>query len=278
MSKRGMSSTGSYKAQRTIAGGKVLRYNPSAPVKGSYRAMAAANNSGLRRFKRSAGMTPKQVSNLRIGGFLGIELKYVDYALVNSALAAPTDASSGEKDPATALALNAIQQGDGEQQRDGKQVAVKSCYVTGVIDCPALVNQTTGKNVPTIYVALVLDKQTNAAQADSELVFTNPGASAILAASPLRNMQYTSRFEVLDSVCLEIEQPQVAYDGTNLETAGSRTPFKLSWTGDLMTQFIGTGATIASIQDNSLHVIAYAGPDLTAAPVISYNSRVRFVG
>lgn len=278
MSKRGMSSTGSYKAQRTIAGGKVLRYNPATPVAGSYRAMAGANNSGLRRFKRSAGMTPKQVSNLRIGGFLGIELKYVDYALVNSALAAPTDASSGEKDPATALALNAIAQGDGEQQRDGKQAAIKSCYVTGVIDCPALVNQTTGKNVPTIYVALVLDKQTNAAQADSELVFTNPGASAILAASPLRNMQYTSRFEVLDSVCIEIEQPQVSYDGTNLETAGSRTPFKLSWTGELMTQYIGTGATVASIQDNSLHVIAYAGPDLTAAPVISYNSRVRFVG
>jgi len=145
-------------------------------------------------------------------------------------------------------------------------------------DIPALINPPTAKNIPTVYIALVLDKQTNAAQADSELVFTNPGASAVTAASPLRNMQYTSRFEVLDSVCLEIEQPQATYDGTNLEQAGSRTPFKLSWTGDLMTQYVGTAATVASIQDNSLHVIAYAGPDLTAAPVISYNSRVRFVG
>ena len=272
----GKRSYSQYKAQRTMASGRVLRYNPTVPVAGSSR--AAANNTGLRRFKRAAGMTPKQVSNLRIGGFLGIELKYVDYALVAQAVLAPTDAAGAEMDPATALALNAIAQGDGEQQRDGKQVAVKSCYVTGVVDCPALINQTTAKNIPTIYIALVLDKQTNAAQAASELVFTNPGASAITAASPLRNMQYTSRFEVLDSVCLEIEQPQATYDGTNLEQAGSRTPFKLSWTGDLMTQYVATGATVASIQDNSLHVIAYAGPDLTAAPVLSYNSRVRFVG
>ena len=271
----GKRSYSQYKAQRTMASGRVLRYNPTVPVAGSSR--AAANNTGLRRFKRAAGMTPKQVSNLRIGGFLGIELKYVDYALVASALAAPVAATLGEKDPASG-ALNAIAQGDGEQQRDGKQVAVKSCYVTGVVDCPALINQTTAKNIPTIYIALVLDKQTNAAQAASELVFTNPGASAVTAASPLRNMQYTSRFEVLDSVCLEIEQPQATYDGTNLEQAGSRTPFKLSWTGDLMTQYVGTSAAVASIQDNSLHIIAYAGPDLTAAPVISYNSRVRFVG
>lgn len=109
-------------------------------------------------------------------------------------------------------------------------------------------------------------------------VFENPSGASTTAANPLRNMQYTSRFEVLDSVCVELEQPQVSFDGANLETAGSRSPFKLSWTGDLMTQFTGTGATISVVQDNSLHLIAYAGPDITAAPVISYNSRVRFVG
>jgi len=272
--KRSYGAQSGYKAQRTI-GGKVLRYNPQPAVEGSSR---GRSSSALNRFKRSAGMSARQVSNMRIGGFLGIELKYVNYARSALALVSPVAAVGGTVDPATALCLNAIAQGDGEQQRDGKQVQVKSCYVTGVIDIPATVNQTTAKNIPTVYIALVLDKQTNGAQLTSELVFENPSGASTTAANPLRNMQYTSRFDVLDSVCVELEQPQVSFDGTNLETSGSRTPFKLSWTGDLMTQFTGTGATISVIQDNSLHLIAFAGPDLTAAPVISYNSRVRFVG
>lgn len=271
--KRSYGAQSGYKAQRTV-GGKVLRYNPAPAVEGSSR----ARSSGLARLKSRAGMSQRQISNMRIGGFLGIELKYLNYARTALALTAPTDASGGEIDPATALALNAIAQGDGEQQRDGKQVNIKSCYITGVVDVPATVNQTTAKSIPTVFVALVLDKQTNGAQLSSELVFENPSGAATTAANPLRNMQYTSRFDVLDSVCVELEQPQVAYDGTNLETAGSRAPFKLSWTGDLMTQFTGTSATVSVIQDNSLHLIAFAGPDISAAPVISYNSRVRFVG
>jgi len=272
--KRSFGGQGGYKAQRTV-GGKVLRYNPAPAVEGSSR---ARGSTALNRFKRSAGMSARSVSNMRIGGFLGIELKYVNYARSALALVAPTDASGGEIDPATALALNAIAQGDGEQQRDGKQVNIKSCYVTGVVDIPATINQTTAKNIPTIYIALVLDKQTNGAQLSSELVFENPSAASTTAANPLRNMQYTSRFDVLDSVCVELEQPQVTFDGTNLETAGSRAHFKLSWTGDMMTQYTGIGATVSVIQDNSLHLIAFAGPDISAAPVISYNSRVRFVG
>jgi len=272
--KRSYGTQSGYKSQRTV-GGKVLRYNPAPAVEGSSR---ARGSTALNRFKRSAGMTPRQVSNMRIGGFLGIELKYVNYARSALALTSPTDASGAEVDPATALALNAIAQGDGEQQRDGKQVNIKSCYVTGVIDVPSAINQTTAKNIPSIYVALVLDKQTNGAQLASELVFENPSAASTTASNPLRNMQYTSRFDVLDSVCVELEQPVVTFDGTNLESAGVRGHFKLSWTGDMMTQYTGTGATISVIQDNSLHLIAFAGPDITAAPVISYNSRVRFVG
>lgn len=209
---------------------------------------------------------------------MGIELKYVDYALVNHAIVAPTDAAGAECDPATALSLNAIAQGDGEQQRDGKQVCIKSCYVTGDVDIPARTNQTAGSNVPTVFIALVLDKQTNAAQLNSEDVYTNPGASAILAANPVRDLQYSSRFQVLDSVLLQMPQPAITYDGTNIEQAGTRMPFKLSWTGELMTQYILTTAAIGAIQDHSIHVIAYCGPDTTFAPVISYNSRVRFVG
>jgi len=275
MSKRSFGSQTGYKASRTI-GGKVLKYNPTMAVEGSSR--ARASGGALSRYKSRAGLSARQVSNLRIGGFMGIELKYADFARSLLTVVSPVAAVGGVVDPATFLALNAIAQGDGESQRDGKQINLKSCYVTGCIDIPALINQTTAKNIPTVYIALVCDKQTNGAQLTSELVFQNPSAASSTAASPLRNMQYTSRFDVLDSCVVELEQPAVSWDGTNLETSGSRAPFKLSWTGDMMVQYTGTTATVATIQDNSLHLIAFAGPDATATPTISYNARVRFVG
>jgi len=229
-----------------------------------------------RRNKLASGGMRKTMANVRTGGFLGIELKYKDSALVSSALAAPTDASAGEKDPATLLALNSIAQGDGEQERDGKQVCIKSVYVSGVVDVPVQANLTAGTVDPTIYVALVLDKQTNGAQLNSEDVFVNPGASAVTAASPLRNLQYTSRFQVLDSVLLHPPARQLSYDGTNIESSGTRMPFKLSNTQDIITNYIATTAVVAAIQDHSLHVIAYTSSATGA--VISYNARVRFVG
>jgi len=241
------------------------------------RAASTRRPSATKRAIASAGgARAPRMSNMRTGGFLGIELKYKDSALVSHALVAPTDAAGGEADPATLLALNAIAQGDGEQERDGKQVCLKSCYVTGFVDVPALANQTAGGVVPTAYIALVLDKQTNAAQLNSEDVFTNPGASAVTAASPLRDLQYTSRFQVLDSVCIEPKMIAASYDGTNIEAFGTRVPFKLSWSGDIITNYVGTNAVIASIQDHSLHLVAFTGPAVGAT--LSYNSRVRFVG
>jgi len=215
-------------------------------------------------------------ANIRTGGFLGIELKYKDSSLVSSALVAPTDCAGGEYDPATLLALNSIAQGDGEQERDGKQVCVKSVFVSGVVDLPATPNLTAGALIPNTYVALVLDKQTNGAQLNSEDVFTNPGASAVTASSPLRDLQYTSRFQVLDHVLIEPQMPSLSYDGTNMERDGCRVPFKLSWQGDLITNYIATTAVVAAIQDHSLHIVAFTSA--ATGSTISYNARVRFVG
>lgn len=229
--------------------------------------MAKRNRSAI--FKKS-------MANPRTGGFLGVELKYKDTSLVSSALTAPTDASGAEHDPTTLLALNAIAQGTGAQERDGKQVCIKSCYVSGVVDVPVLANQTAGSVSPVVYVALVLDKQTNAAQLSSEQVFTNPGASAVTAANPLRNLEFTSRFQVLDSVVLEPPQRNISYDGTNIESLGTRMPFKLSSAADIITNYVAATAVIGSIQDTSLHIIAYTASATGAT--ISYNARVRFVG
>lgn len=232
----------------------------------------------LTKFKKARGLSQKTVSNIRTGGFMGIELKFIDYGLAASALVAPTDAAGGEKDPATADSISAIAQGDGESNRDGRQAIVKSAYVTGAITGAVLSDQADLQAGQSYYVALVMDQQTNAAQLNSEDVFTNPGAAAVLAPHVLRDLQFTQRFKVLDHVLLSRPVLAAGTDGASTNSvAGFNVPFKLSWNGEMPVNHVGTTAVIASIADNSLHIIAYAS-STAGAPAINYNSRVRFVG
>jgi len=242
------------------------------------RYYAKRKTSALSRFKKQKGLSRKAVSNIRIGGFLGIELKYVDYTY-EAALVTSASAAGGEADPATALALNAIAQGDTESTRDGKQVMCKSAFVTGVCTIPFQTAAAAGTQmtVPTVFIALVQDCQTNGAQLNSEDVFVNPGGTP-MSASLLRNLQYTSRFKVLDSTQLTFQPfPIWNASATTADVVGQSMPFKLSWNGDMPTNYTGTTAVVGAIQDNSLHVVAFTN-NVDNTPFLVYNSRVRFVG
>lgn len=208
----------------------------------------------------------------------GVEKKYLDTALVDQVITAPTDTAGGEMDPATVLCLNAVAQGDGQTNREGRQYVMKSCYVNGIISEPVAGDQADAFAGGVFYVALVLDKQSNGAQLNSEDVFVNPGAAAKTAPLPVRDLQYTSRFTVLDSVQLFEPNRWAFNDGAATgSVSGFHLPFKLSWNGELPVTCVGTTNTVASIQDNSLHIIAYTSTT-SGVPVLSYNSRVRFVG
>jgi len=264
---------GGFNKARTLSSGRVLKYRKSAGPAGPTRT--------ARRFakaKARLGLSQAAVSNLRIGGFMGIELKFKDTSVVDKVITAPTDAAGAEMDPTTVNCLNPIAQGDGESERDGRQCVMKSCYVTGIISEPVAPDQADALAGGVYYVALVQDTQTNAAQLNSEDVFINPGAAAKTAPLVLRDMQYTARFRVLDSVILMEPNRFAITDGTNTGSiSGFHLPFKLSWNGDMPCTFIGTTANVSSIQDNSLHIIAYCSTT-SGVPVLSYNSRVRFVG
>jgi len=215
--------------------------------------------------------------NMRTGGFLGLELKFVDYGYA-AALVAPTDAAGGEADPATALALNAIAQGDGQNQRDGRKATIKSCYVSGQVTFSGNADEADAGSAPIVYIALVQDTQTNGAQLNSEDVFTNPAANALTAASPFRDLQYSKRFRVLDSCVIDNFETIAFPDGANTGSINaSSKSFKLSWKGTMQTIYVGTTAEVSAIGDNSIHVIAYCS-STTFAPSLIYNSRVRFMG
>jgi len=253
-------------AKRSI-GGRVLTYRPSAPVPGSARSRAMKSATARR-----------ITQNPRIGGFMGIELKFRDTSLVDQVITAPTNAAGGELDPGTVNCLNPIAQGDGESERDGRQCMLKSCYVTGIISEPASADNADAQAGGVYYVALVQDMQTNGAQLNSEDVFTNPGGAAKTAPLVLRDLQYSARFKVLDSVILHEPNKYAFTDGAATGTiSGFHLPFKLSWNGEMPVTFTGTTGNVSTIQDNSLHIIGFCSTT-SGTPVLSYNARVRFVG
>lgn len=134
--------------------------------------------------------------------------------------------------------------------------------------------------MPFIYVALVLDTQTNGAQLNSEDVFSNPGASIGLASSPLRNMSYTERFKVLKMKKIRVPVLSLTYDGTNIEQTGVNIPFSMFVKlGGLQTKFQSGTTTgyCGTIVDNSLHMIAFTNSNSIAVS-INYNSRLRYIG
>lgn len=219
--------------------------------------------------------------NARIGGYLGIEKKFFDVYASSIAIPAPADCSGGEMNPEGGCTgcLSVPAQGDGEQNRDGKKIMCKSIFVTGLCrQTTVSTDQADALHRPTIFVALVLDTQTNGATLDSEDVFTNPNDTPLVNGLPLRNLQYSSRFRVLAHKTFVMGEYNTMTDGANTSSqiCGPRT-FMLSWSGDIPMNFTSTTADVANAADNSLHIIAFA---TSTAPAISmsYNSRMRFVG
>lgn len=215
--------------------------------------------------------------NFRTGGFMGIELKFYDQKLVNGALVTNTDGSGIEHDPSATVLLNTVVQGDGESNRDGRRITMKSIYVDGVISCASQANQTATDNAACIFIALIMDTQTNGATLNSEEVYINPGANAALSANLLRNLQFSKRFRILKTVRMELNNPTISYDGTNVEQSGIALRWSMFVKLNTIVNYSNTTETVANIVDNSLHIIATTS-SATLVPLISYNSRLRYYG
>lgn len=216
--------------------------------------------------------------NVRTAGFLGIEYKFLDSGRASMALVSPTDATGAEADPATVNCLNAVAQGDGPSDRDGRVYTITSVQIRGRAVLASQINQTAADDIPYVYIALVLDMQTNGAQLNSEDVYTNPIASSGMAVCPFRNLQYSKRFRVLATRVMNLPMPSLSYDGTNMEQSGSSSYFSMNVNNlRIKVDTKGTSANVTDIVDNSLHLIAFCS-STAGSPTLSYNSRVRFVG
>lgn len=219
---------------------------------------------------------------MRTGGFLGVENKFLDCAWNGVALATSTDGSGGELQPSSGCTncISAPAQGDGESNRDGRKYVINSAFVSGIVDTTPLADQADVVDFGGYFFALVLDTQANVATAASENIYINPSTSPnAMMPQPLRNLEYSSRFRILDSCFVSPTGAYAGTDGANTNSVSTQTqvPMKLSWRGKIIVQCTGTTADVASVTDNALHLIGYC-VTTGNAPKLYGKSRIRFQG
>lgn len=229
-----------------------------------------------RRVRRRTGARTyrkKRPQNMRIGGFLGIEKKFVDYQVDQAVVGA---VAGSEADPTSNVnCLNASATGDGETNRDGKSVRLLSVEVKGTILFAGL-DQATPATLPTVRLLLVQDKQTNGAQLNAEDVLNDP-SDADLDVTAFENLQYSKRFKIWRDFHINMPAASSTWDGDSALSGGAIIPFRMYASLNFMAcNFTSTTAVIANIMDNSFHVIAIGSAGITAT--IRYGSRCRFIG
>jgi hypothetical protein len=204
--------------------------------------------------------------NVRSGGFLGYEKKFIDTGRTGAIIASAVPGS--EIDPNTVNCLNAVAQGDGPQNRDGRKYHILSVHIRGFIN---FIDETVPYTADHTRLLLVLDRQTNAAQLQAEDVLNNSAP----ATQAFRNLEFTQRFIVLKDFTLN--KPQVG-SGATTNTWRATKPFKINYTfkKPIAVTCSGTTGNVTAINDNSLHLIAitFNGGSNT----LDYHARVRFVG
>ncbi len=209
----------------------------------------------------------------------GSEMKYFDSERTANAIGSSTDWTATEQDPATLNTLFVPIKGTGINNRIGRKVVVHKVKVRGLIKIDAQADQTAGDASSLMRVALVQDTQTNGAQAQGEQIFQDPtaasGNNAVLSFQSLDNL---GRFRVLQDKFIQMGDPNLTFDGTNVEQNGLVRKFQFfhSFKTPIVVNFNATnGGTVADIVDNSWHVIANANTS-ALSPDIVYQCRVSY--
>lgn len=220
----------------------------------------------------------RKLANMRTGGFEGMENKFVDYQ--NDAATLSLTWAGGELNPATPGCLSAVAQGDGESQRDGRVYHINSIHLRGYVEAPNAESQTAPLKDQLVRLCLVWDTQTNGATLNAEDVMAAIGSGDDFFS--FRNLQYSKRFIVLKDMTIRIPASAAGMNegASNLfAQANCKVPFKINkkFSKPIKVRCTGTTATVASISDNSLHLIGCCSENVNTA-TISFESRVRFSG
>lgn len=211
--------------------------------------------------------------NLRTGGFLGKEMKFI----MSETTADAFSTVWATMENATKLCLNGAAQGVGEQARIGRKQFIHSVHVKGFIKTTVAQSKSEPIDAELYRVVLVLDTQTNAAQMTASDVFDISQNNDVLS---YRNLQQTHRFKVLWDKTFQITPNNTNEGAVGKFAAGVHIrTFKINkvFKTPLVVMYKDASATVASITDNSLHIIGIAEA-IANVPLLQWQSRCRFTG
>jgi len=208
------------------------------------------------------------------------ERKYFDSirTSINFPSAAGGSWNGAELDPTTLNALFCPVTGDDFLNRDGRKVQVIAIKIKGLILQAVQAAQTVADPIPCVRIILVQDKQTNAAQLNSEDVIGNAVTSPIFG---FQNPAFFGRFKVLRDKTISIPVPYTAQDAAGTFVQGSKDiPFKMTrkFRKPVVVHFNATnGGTVADTIDNSFHMIGVQSQNAGMQASITYQCRVTFL-
>ncbi len=224
---------------------------------------------------RATVLANKRAANVRTGGFIGLEKKFVDATRAAAAMSATWAVLAPSAGIVSCLTAPAI--GTSEEQRDGRTFTIHSIHVKGFVTTPTAESQTAPMNDIEYRIILVWDTQTNGTPIVATDVMDN---GATLQVNAFRNLANSKRFIVLwDSGPMSMSRKNQMNEGAvNLFAAPQRRiPFAInkSFKKGIKVRTTGTGADVADISDNSFSLIGVTG---NTALTCSFESRCRFTG
>ncbi len=247
-----------------------------------------AKTSAYQRLARAKGVVQSRKGYSTVARTRGVyaigETKYFDFELAAQALVASAGWTSTEIDPDAVPVVDmdtlfVPKVGSAINQRIGRSVKVKKIKIRGHISVPAQANQTGADATAQVRLVLVMDTQTNAAQAQGEQVFAAPttvdSGNAVNSFQSLANL---GRFNVLHDEKITVGDPNLSWDGTNMEQQGLKHPFYISheFKKPLVCHFNAVnGGTVADCVDNSFHLLANCD-EIGIAPFIVYQGRITY--
>lgn len=219
----------------------------------------------------------------------GVERKFYDnYATektVSSSIVTVGGVVNLNNDPEI---ISAPALGDGAQNRDGKRITITAILIEGNVFLPPATPPGTSfvsGRMPRIFVALVQDSQANGNHVGlSEVMFTNPSAHSQLNPNPFKNLHQGNRFTTHKVWHLDFND-QVPFSDTFNDTfrwTGLAKDFRCYLKMNVPVDFnANTDANVNAVVNNAFYIVSFTDQGAATgvlAPLISFNSRIRFVG
>lgn len=212
--------------------------------------------------------------NYRTGGYVGLELKFLDTSRVKD-LANTIAGATALCDPITADCLNAVALGTGESKRQGRRIWMDTLEINGslVLASQEFINGASN----TVRIIVVKDTQTNEAQMAGGDYLVNQALtqSEEFNVTTFPNLQWKDRFVTLYDKTMQMNCQAVGI----IPDAGvglvKNFHIKVNVKCPVTYDTDGEGGTIDTITDNSLHIMVWHyHPQFDMS--VRYNARLRY--